>query len=78
MSDRRRPRAKVLVELARTLAATLVVLAAVEIALRVTWSIRNSFVETVPLPYVVGAAHGPVPPWVDGLRVLQEDDAGVR
>jgi len=29
----------------------------------------------VPLPYVVGDEYGPVPPWLDGLRILERDEA---
>jgi lysophospholipase L1-like esterase len=60
--------------LAGTVAATLVVLGVAECVLRVAYLVRNSAVDYVPLPYVIGQVYGPVPPWVDGLRLLENDD----
>lgn len=30
-------------------------------------------VTAIPLPYVIGNDYGPVPPWLDGLRILEHD-----
>jgi hypothetical protein len=46
-----------------------------EIALRAVYFARNSFVEYVPLPYVVGDDYGPIPPWLDNLLILKPDAA---
>ena len=32
-------------------------------------------VAAIPLPYVVGDAYGPTPPWSEGVRVLEPDEA---
>jgi lysophospholipase L1-like esterase len=59
--------------LVRAAAATLVVLGVAECVLRAAYFVRNAAVDYVPLPYVIGQIYGPVPPWVDGLRLLEED-----
>jgi lysophospholipase L1-like esterase len=41
--------------------------------LRIAYAVRNAAVDHVPLPYVFGQVYGPVPPWVDGLRLLEAD-----
>lgn len=53
--------------------ATLLFFAIAESFLRVAYLIRNSLVTSFPLPYVVGADYGPIPPWVDGLRMIEAD-----
>jgi hypothetical protein len=35
----------------------------------------DSRVEYVPIPYAIGDNYGPVPPWVDSLRMLELDQA---
>ncbi len=65
----------VLKELSKTIGATLVVFAVVESLLRVAYFIRNSMAAYVALPYVIGNDYGPIPPWVDGLRILEPDEA---
>jgi len=54
--------------------ATLVLFAVIEGVFRVIYLVRNATVESIPLPYVIGHDFGPVPPWLDGLRVLERDD----
>jgi lysophospholipase L1-like esterase len=61
-------------ELAKTALAVVVVLGIVELAIRVTYEIRNSMVSYVVLPYNAAQDFGPVPPWVDDLRILEPDD----
>lgn len=61
-------------DLSKGLLATLVVLVAVECLLRTVYFIRTSLVTEIPLPYVIGQDYGPIPPWQDGLRILEPDD----
>jgi lysophospholipase L1-like esterase len=65
----------ILKELSKTIGATLVVFAVVESLIRVAYFIRNSMAAYVVLPYVIGNNYGPIPPWVDGLRILEPDEA---
>jgi lysophospholipase L1-like esterase len=60
-------------QIRKGLAATLVLFLLVECTLRVVFAARDSRVEAIPLPYVLGDDYGPVPPWVDGLRILEPD-----
>ena len=57
----------------KSFGALLVVFCLLEALLRVTYLIRDSLVEYVPIPYVLEGDYGPVPPWVDGLRQLEAD-----
>lgn len=52
---------------------TLICLLIVEVGIRIVYRIRNSRVEYVLLPYMV-RNFGAVPPWADGLRILDADD----
>lgn len=63
----------VLKEVPKGIAAMLVAFALIESLLRIAYVVRNSLVEYVPLPYTLGYDYGPVPPWVDGLRILEPD-----
>jgi lysophospholipase L1-like esterase len=54
-------------------AATLVVLGVVEFAVRLAYWIRNASVDAVVLPYNAAQDFGPMPPWMDGLRILESD-----
>ncbi len=63
-------------DLLKTLAATLVVFAVAEVVIRAAYFVRNSAADSVPLPYVIGHGYGPLPPWLDDLRIL-EPDAGL-
>ena len=60
-------------EALKSLGAAAVCLVVLEGVLRLVYVVRNSAVDYVPLPYVFGHAYGPVPPWVDGLRLLEPD-----
>jgi lysophospholipase L1-like esterase len=62
-------------EIAKGLGATLLVFAILETLLRLAYSARNLMVTEVPLPYVFGYDYGPIPPWLDGLRMLEVDKA---
>jgi len=53
---------------------TLVVFVILEVSIRVSYFARNSMVTYVPLPYVIGDDYGPMPPWLDGLRILVPDE----
>src|SRR5882762_8244444 len=52
---------------------TLICLLIIEVGIRVVYRIRNSRVEYVLMPYMV-RHFGSVPPWADGLRILNLDD----
>jgi lysophospholipase L1-like esterase len=52
---------------------TILALALIEGAIRLAYLIRNAAVDTIPLPYVIGYDYGPVPPWLDALRILEPD-----
>src|ERR1700730_10331554 len=60
--------------LAKSLAATLVLLLVAEALLRGIYFARNSMVQYVPLPYSLGDDYGPIPPWLDRLHILIHDD----
>lgn len=64
----------VLKESVKTVLAVVVVLGILEIAIRTSYAIRNSMVSYVVLPYTAAQDFGPVPPWVDDLRILEPDD----
>ncbi|MBM3813281.1 MAG: hypothetical protein FJW20_16775 [Acidimicrobiia bacterium] len=53
---------------------TLLMVAGFELVLRATYWVRNLFVGAIALPYAVGDDYGPIPPWVDGLRILVPDE----
>ncbi|HKF68860.1 MAG TPA: SGNH/GDSL hydrolase family protein, partial [Vicinamibacterales bacterium] len=61
--------------LGKSAVATIVFFVVAEIAVRTVYFARNSFVEYIPLPYVVGDEYGPIPPWLDNLLILKPDDA---
>ncbi len=65
---------RILKEAAAVVAVTLLGLAGFELLLRGIFLVRNSAVDAIPLPYVIGHDYGPQPPWVDGLRILVPDD----
>lgn len=56
------------------LALALLFLLAVELLIRAAYAVRNSMVEYVVLPYTAAQDFGPVPPWMDGLRILEPDE----
>jgi lysophospholipase L1-like esterase len=66
---------RVLRVLGKSAVTTIVFCLVAEIVLRAVYFARNSFVEYVPLPYVVGDDYGPIPPWLDNLLILKPDAA---
>lgn len=62
-------------DLLKVVVSTLVVFLILEGAIRVTYFARNSMVDYFVLPYNAAHDFGPVPPWVDGLRILQQDES---
>ncbi len=63
-----------LVNLTGVFISTVLVCGIVESLIRVAYFVRNSMADHVLLPYVVGHSYGPMPPWVDGLRILEPDE----
>ena len=61
--------------LSKSALTTIVFFVVAEIAVRAVYFARNSFVEYIPLPYVVGDEYGPIPPWLDNLLILKPDAA---
>jgi lysophospholipase L1-like esterase len=61
-------------ESAKTVVAIAVVLGILEIGIRAAYEFRNSMVSYVVLPYNAAQDFGPVPPWIDPLRILEPDD----
>ena len=70
----RRPFAKFLRIVLKLGAATLLMLLSIEAGIRLVYFVRNAQVEYVLIPYV-NRASGPVPPWLDSLRITDPDDA---
>ena len=60
-------------EIVKGLLATVVLFVILEAVLRITYFGRNWMVTEIPVPYVFGDDHGPIPPWLDGLRILEPD-----
>ena len=56
-----------------TAIGTLICLLILEAGIRIVYRVRNSRVEYVMLPYMV-RNFGAVPPWADGLSILDPDD----
>ena len=52
---------------------TIALLTIIEGGLRLAYFIRNSAVDVVLLPYTAAQDWGVVPPWMDGLRILERD-----
>jgi len=67
-------RKKVIGDLLTVIVMTLVAFVILEASIRVAYFARNSMVTYVPLPYVIGDDYGPMPPWLDGLRILVPDE----
>ena len=59
--------------LAKVAIGSIVFVLLIEVGIRVVYQIRNSRVEYVPIPYMV-RNFGLVPPWMDGLRIVESDD----
>lgn len=58
----------------QVVAATLLVLGLAEGLIRVVYTVRNSMIDTIPLPYDAGQGYAIYPPWIDGLRILEKDE----
>jgi lysophospholipase L1-like esterase len=56
------------------LTTTVIFFLFLEIVLRSAYFVRNSRLRYVPLPYAVGDDYGPMPPWLDALEILQNDE----
>jgi lysophospholipase L1-like esterase len=65
---------KILSDLLTIIVITLIVFVILEVSIRATYFARNSMVHYVPLPYVIGDDYGPMPPWLDELRLLVPDE----
>jgi lysophospholipase L1-like esterase len=52
---------------------TVVCVLLLEAGVRITYRVRNSRVVVVPIPYMMRNT-GLVPPWMDGVRILDRDD----
>jgi len=64
---------RVLRVVGKSVATTIIFFLLVEVTLRVVYAGRNAVVHYVPLPYVLGDDYGPIPPWLDDLRILIPD-----
>ena len=60
-------------EIAKGLLVTVVGFVILEALLRIAYFSRNWMVTEIPVSYVFGDDHGPIPPWLDGLRILEPD-----
>src|SRR4030095_15862691 len=60
-------------EIAKGLLVTVVGFLILEALLRIAYFGRNWMVTEIPVPYMFGDDHGPIPPWLDSLRILQSD-----
>jgi lysophospholipase L1-like esterase len=58
---------------AKGLTTTVIFFLFFELALRGAYSVRNSMVQYVPLPYTFGDNYGPIPPWLEALEILKDD-----
>jgi len=58
---------------AKVAIGSIVFLLLIEVGIRVAYKVRNSRVEYVPIPYMV-RNFGLVPPWMEGLRIIEPDD----
>ncbi len=61
--------------LAKALTTTIIFFLIAELALRGVFAARNAMLQYVPLPYALDDDYGPIPPWLDSLLILQDDDA---
>ncbi len=64
---------RVLKEVAKGLVSTLVFFSIAEIVVRIAYAVRNAQVEYVVLPYKAAQDFGPLPPWMDAVRILEPD-----
>jgi lysophospholipase L1-like esterase len=59
--------------LAKSVVTTTIFLALVEAGLHGVYAVRQAMVAEFPLPYTLSDNYGPIPPWLDGLRILTAD-----
>lgn len=64
--------------LLKVLGVSMVIVVVAESAVRMTYYVRNSMVEYIPLPYMLQRAEGPIPPWRDQLGIMIRDDVMLR
>src|SRR3990172_680899 len=67
----------ILKEIVKITAGILVIFVVFESLLQFAYFLRNSMVDYVVLPYNAAQDFGPVPPWVDGFRILEPDETFV-
>jgi hypothetical protein len=60
-------------EIAKGLVVTVMGFVLMEALLRIAYFGRNWLVTEIPLTYLFGEDHGPIPPWLDDLRILEPD-----
>ena len=60
-------------DIAQGLVVTVVSFVLMEALLRIAYFGRNWMVTEIPVTYMFGEDHGPIPPWLDGLRILEPD-----
>src|SRR4029453_11192840 len=60
-------------DIAKGLLVTVVGFVILEAVLRIVYFGRNWMVTEIPVPYMFGDDHGPIPPWLDSLPILQSD-----
>jgi lysophospholipase L1-like esterase len=63
----------ILKDIAQGLVVTVVGFVVLEALLRIGYFGRNWMVTEIPVTYMFGEDHGPIPPWLDGLRILEPD-----
>jgi hypothetical protein len=56
------------------LTTTVIFFLLIEVVLRGAYTARNAMVRYVPLPYAFGDDYGPMPPWLDRLEILRNDN----
>jgi lysophospholipase L1-like esterase len=54
--------------------ATVLLFVIIECLIKGIYYLRNSAVDYIPIPYMIGYIYGPIPPWLDGLRLLEPDN----
>jgi len=57
----------------KVIALIIVIFAIVESLIRGAYLIRNSKINYITLPYVIGHDYEPIPPWTSDLRILEPD-----
>jgi lysophospholipase L1-like esterase len=60
-------------DITKGLVVTVVGFVILEALIRIAYFSRNWMVTEIPVTYVFGDDHGPIPPWLDSLRILEPD-----